>query len=498
MRLLHASGDDFELVEFVRYMPTYAILSHTWGADEDEVTFKDIHKGKGKGKKKPGYAKLQFCAAQAAKDKLEFFWVDTCCIDKSSSAELAEAINSMFKWYRDSTACYVYLSDVPSTGRPYSQSNKQPSFKGNRWFTRGWTLQELLAPRNVVFFSIDGTRIGDKTSLAKEIASETNIPVAALENGPSFMLKYPIEERMRWARHRGTKREEDAAAEGILIFSLVVGVCYISGKLVCLQEELQRLNDIVFDNAMMQDMRSLVSSVAALQLALQHVSATVGVLDIDNLLQPDLQQSLHKPSEDHSYAPWSHKPYCMTSSYLPTLGQKYCVYTSNTTGPHGLSLIFPPKSAHLASEYLNDNPLDNFLTQKDAERLYFGGQPWKIVDIPGKAKGVVATRRIKMYETFMVDQAAVVVDMGAEKALSEAENKKLMKKAVDQLLVPAMIRDMSSAHAGKNHEADGAANYEEEGGLEEAIMKTNAYGSTVAEVSSRALYPLISVGRDAV
>ncbi|KAI4669129.1 uncharacterized protein J4E79_001172 [Alternaria viburni] len=231
-------------------------------------------------------------------------------------------------------------------------------------------------------------------------------------------------------------------------------------------------------------MRCLTLAIIVLQLALQHASATVGVLDIDDLLRSDLQQHLSTPSEDHPY--------------LPTLGQKYCVYTSNTTGPHGLSLIFPPKSAHLASEYLDDNPLDNFLTQKDAERLYFGGQPWKIVDIPGKAKGVVATRKIKMYETFMVDQAAVVVYMGAEKALSEAENKKLMKRAVDQLLVPAMIRDMSSAHAGKSHERKDDGDDEEDGSLEEAIMKTNAYGSTVAEVSSRALYPLISVGRDAV
>ncbi|KAI4618937.1 hypothetical protein J4E83_005888 [Alternaria metachromatica] len=297
MRLLHASGDDFELVEFVRYTPTYAILSHTWGADEDEVTFKDIYKGKGKGKKKPGYAKLQFCAAQAARDNLEFFWVDTCCIDKSSSAELAEAINSMFRWYRDSTACYVYLSDVPSTGMRYLPRHKQP-FNGHRWFTRGWTLQELLAPRSVVFFSMDGTRIGDRSSLAKEIARETSIPVAALENGPDFTLKYPVEERMNWAEHRQTKREEDAAycllgifevqmpliygegkekafgrlkkeiedlygrsdwidillhrPEQILIFSLIAVVCYVFGKLICLQRELQRLNDIVLDNAMMQ------------------------------------------------------------------------------------------------------------------------------------------------------------------------------------------------------------------------------------------------------
>jgi hypothetical protein len=232
MRLLRASGDDdFTLVEFVgRTPPKYAILSHTWGADEDEVTFKDISKGKGKGKTKPGYAKLQFCAAQAAKDKLEFFWVDTCCIDKSSSAELAEAINSMFKWYRNSRACYVYLSDVPSTSKTTVQSDKQPSFRNNRWFTRGWTLQELLAPETVVFFSTDGTRIGDKASLATEIARETTIPVAALENGPRFMLKYPVEERMNWAKHRRTKREEDAAYCLLGIFEVQMPLIYGEGK----------------------------------------------------------------------------------------------------------------------------------------------------------------------------------------------------------------------------------------------------------------------------
>jgi hypothetical protein len=241
------------------------------------------------------------------------------------------------------------------------------------------------------------------------------------------------------------------------------------------------------------NMRALPLTIAVLQLALHHASATVGVIDMDELLGPDLQHHFFAPSEDQPYAPWSYKPHCATSTYLATLGQKYCVYTSNTTGPHGLSLIFPPNSAHLASKHLDDNPLDSFLSPKDAERLYLGGQPWKIVDIPGKAKGVVATRRIKMYETFMIDQAAVVVDMDAEKALSQVENNKLLKVAVERLLVPAMIRDMSSAHAGHTHELDEDEDVEEQGRLEEAIMRTNAYGSTVAEVGSRALYPLISV-----
>jgi len=95
-------------------IPPYAILSHTWRADDDEVTFKDMRKSTGKSK--VGYTKIRFCGKQAAKDSLEYFWVDTCCIDKSSSTELTEAINSMFRWYQNAARCYVYLSDVSVNG----------------------------------------------------------------------------------------------------------------------------------------------------------------------------------------------------------------------------------------------------------------------------------------------------------------------------------------------------------------------------------------------
>src|SRR5271154_1252607 len=99
-------------------IPKYAILSHTWGADVEEVTFEDLVKGTGKSK--ASYQKIRFCGEQAARDGLQYFWVDTCCIDKSSSAELQEAINSMFRWYRNAAKCYVYLSDV---SRPAFDSN---------------------------------------------------------------------------------------------------------------------------------------------------------------------------------------------------------------------------------------------------------------------------------------------------------------------------------------------------------------------------------------
>ena len=112
MRLLELKDNGkFSLTnDIVIDIPPYAILSHTWGRDNEEVTFKDLMESSGNAK--AGYKKLQFCREQAARDGLQYFWVDTCCIDKSNNTELSEAINSMFRWYRNTAKCYVYLSDV--------------------------------------------------------------------------------------------------------------------------------------------------------------------------------------------------------------------------------------------------------------------------------------------------------------------------------------------------------------------------------------------------
>jgi hypothetical protein len=166
MRLLERNNDgEFSLTkDFGDHVPRYAILSHTWGADTEEVTFRDLTDGTGKSK--AGYGKIRFCGEQARRDGLEYFWVDTCCIDKSNNTELAEAINSMFRWYRDAAKCYVYLSDVsitkPNTSTLLSEFTWESAFRASRWFTRGWILQELLAPDSVEFFSRAGKRLGIK------------------------------------------------------------------------------------------------------------------------------------------------------------------------------------------------------------------------------------------------------------------------------------------------------------------------------------------------
>ncbi|ORY04775.1 heterokaryon incompatibility [Clohesyomyces aquaticus] len=245
MRLLKLdSGGQPSLTEFIGdKIPPYAILSHTWGADGEEVTFKDITKRRGKDK--TGYRKIQFCGKHAAEDDLNYFWVDTCCIDKSSSAELSEAVNSMFRWYRDAAKCYVYLADV-SVGGPMgndtsSQQTRKSAFQHSRWFTRGWTLQELLAPTSVEFFSVEGERLGDKGSLVQEIHKMTGISVRALQGDP--LSQFNVEERMSWAATRNTTREEDTAYSLLGIFDISMPLIYGEGwkkALIRLQKKITK------------------------------------------------------------------------------------------------------------------------------------------------------------------------------------------------------------------------------------------------------------------
>lgn len=232
MRLLEVENqNDFSVTrDLLDEVPPYAILSHTWEADEEEVTLQDIVTGTGKDK--AGYRKTQFCGKQAASDGLRYFWVDSCCIDRSNYTELSEAINSMFRWYKHATKCYVYLADVSAnTCSQASQSPEktwEPEFRNSRWFTRGWTLQELLASSEVEFFSREGTKLGTKKSLERQIHEITGIPIQALAGSP--LSDFRIEERLSWAAKRQTKREEDAAYSLLGLFDLHIPLIYGEGK----------------------------------------------------------------------------------------------------------------------------------------------------------------------------------------------------------------------------------------------------------------------------
>lgn len=205
--------------------PQYAVLSHTWEAPKDEMTFKDILENSGREKR--GYRKVEFCGNQARTDGLKYFWIDTCCIDKSSSAELSKAINSMFKWYRNAKKCYIYLTDVSMTSDA-DRDSWEPAFLKSRWFARGWTLQELLAPRVVEFFSREGQKLGDKKTLLKLLHEATDIPLLVLQ-GIDFR-QYPVEEKFRWAAKRNTTEPEDKAYSLLGIFEVFIPPIYGEGE----------------------------------------------------------------------------------------------------------------------------------------------------------------------------------------------------------------------------------------------------------------------------
>ncbi|KAK4182140.1 HET-domain-containing protein [Podospora australis] len=160
MRLL--SVNSLQLVSFMgEDVPRYAILSHVWG--EEEVTFQDIA-DLNKVRRMRGFAKIQFACAQAKRERIKFVWIDTCCIDKTSSAELSEAINSMFRWHQEAYICYAYLEEVEQLQGP-ELYNWGRDFGESTSFTRGWTLQELLAPAKVE--TIDSCCMYERLSWAK-------------------------------------------------------------------------------------------------------------------------------------------------------------------------------------------------------------------------------------------------------------------------------------------------------------------------------------------
>ncbi|KAI1090369.1 HET-domain-containing protein [Rostrohypoxylon terebratum] len=197
MRLLDAHSRKLKLVNFEgREIPKYVILSHTW-EKEGEVTFEDVSKNDYE--HKSGYSKIEGCRQLAIRHKCDWFWIDTCCIDKSSSAELSEAINSMYAWYQRARFCFVYLADVPRV--PFSES---------RWHTRGWTLQELLAPPWVYFYDATWKKIGSRDSMMNLISEITGISVDIIED--NYKIKRANTAlKLSWVSRRETSREEDMA-----------------------------------------------------------------------------------------------------------------------------------------------------------------------------------------------------------------------------------------------------------------------------------------------
>lgn len=220
--------------------PQYAILSHTWGAHE--VVFQDVKGGTEHTKSPESRTKITKACEQARQDGYEYIWIDTCCIDKSNSSELSESINSMYTWYREAAICYAYLAAGPDG---LDTPDKKSRFRKNRWFMRGWTLQELLAPDDVVFFSNDWTPIGRKKMLSPLLAEITGIDVEIL-SGDRAVQTASIAKRMSWAAHRETTRSEDWAYCLMGVFSVNMPMLYGEGgekAFLRLQEEIMKESD---------------------------------------------------------------------------------------------------------------------------------------------------------------------------------------------------------------------------------------------------------------
>jgi Heterokaryon incompatibility protein (HET) len=214
MRLLNTNTGQFE--EFMgQNVPEYAILSHTW--EDEEVSFKDMSSPGYKSKK--GFAKISMTCQLAAAAGIRYAWVDTCCIDKSSSAELTEAINSMFLWYCRASVCYAYLSDLSPS------ASLTAGLPQCRWLTRGWTLQELIAPKLVTFFDQCWNIRGSKPDLICELADITGIDADILSHSKP-LASVAVAQKMSWAAKRQTTRVEDTAYCLLGIFDVNMPLLY--------------------------------------------------------------------------------------------------------------------------------------------------------------------------------------------------------------------------------------------------------------------------------
>lgn len=230
MRVLHTRTQQF--VD----LPTgekYAILSHTWG--DEEVTFQEMS-DPAAARRKRGFQKIEGLCSKALQDGYTYCWADQCCINKESSAELGEAINSMYQWYEEADVCYALLTDVEATSTSVGPLEEQ--LTKSRWFTRGWTLQELLAPKNVILFDKNWNMLGTKASMMEFLAKLTRIDEAVL-SGRVPLSRRSIAQRMSWAAGRVTTRIEDTAYCLLGIFDVHMPMIYGEGKRAFLRLQLQ-------------------------------------------------------------------------------------------------------------------------------------------------------------------------------------------------------------------------------------------------------------------
>ncbi|KAH9889531.1 heterokaryon incompatibility protein-domain-containing protein [Cubamyces lactineus] len=236
MRLLNTETARLVTFPNSEEIPPYAILSHVW--QQHEQSFQDIKALHDDPDRLSHLSEKirRFCQF-AQREGFEWIWVDTCCIDKTSSAELSEAINSMYTWYSEAVICYVYLHDVST--RPNTTAFED-HLTSSVWFTRGWTLQELVAPLSVVFLADDWKLLGTKEQWALVLERRTGIDRKVLTCA-TFLDDVSVARRMSWAAGRRTTRPEDRAYSLMGIFGVHMTTIYGEGEAKAfrrLQEEI--------------------------------------------------------------------------------------------------------------------------------------------------------------------------------------------------------------------------------------------------------------------
>lgn len=242
MRLLNTKT--FELSEFEpsRGIPDYAIVSHTWGPDE--LQFADFQDFDSARLKKPASAhKIDLVLHQAVQDGHKWIWMDNLCIDKANNTELAEAINSMFRYYKEAKTCYTFLADVSWS----KNIHWEHGFSLSKWFTRGWTLQEMLASRDLRFLDHEGRVLGCmQDEVLRLTARVSGVPIDILTHRRP-LSSASIAQRMSWAARRETSKAEDVAYCLLGIFDVNIPLLYGEGSerafINRLQEEIAKTSN---------------------------------------------------------------------------------------------------------------------------------------------------------------------------------------------------------------------------------------------------------------
>ena len=227
MRLIHTTFIAF--CEFEgEHIPDYAVVSHRWGSAEIscqmflETAVEDRHGY--------GWTKILEGCRMARCRRIGWLWVDTCCIDKASSAELTESVNAMFRYYQRARQCFVFLPDVFATYK--DTEGLETQLQHSTWFTRGWTLQELLASTVATFYNASFQLAGVKSTGSSfcDVLSKISGVGAQYLHDPTMVFKASVAERMRWASLRQTTRIEDIAYCLLGLFDVNMPLLYGEGS----------------------------------------------------------------------------------------------------------------------------------------------------------------------------------------------------------------------------------------------------------------------------